>query len=237
MTNVILKKEYLYGDVFMVKEPLKKEHIQRLTDYDINNINVNESVLLRFQPGEAILRQGLPMEYLMLVFSGKAKTYSALANGKDMLLFYYISDGIIGDIELMTNSFIASSTMIAITEFVCIGLPYSKYAHILKENISFVNRVGKELAIKLLRSSRNGVFTALHAGEERLCAYILQTEQQGLFTGNWREVSSSLGLSYRHMLRIFSRLCVDGILEKSSGGYRIINYQELENRAPQFYME
>lgn len=221
----------------MKKEPLKEEHIRRLASYYITDIDLRDSVMLRFRPGETILREGMPMEYLLFAVSGKAKVCSATTNGKDLLLCYYISEGIIGDIELMTDTHIASTTMNAITEFLCIGLPYAKYADVLKANLSFVNRVGRELSIKLLRDSKNRAITALHSGEERLCAYILLTAQDSVFSETLTDVARSIGVSYRHMLRILRRLCSEGVMVKEIDGYRIVDRTELIRRAQDFYVK
>lgn len=112
----------------MQKGFFEEAHISILAGYFITEIDLSDAAVLRFLPGEMILCEGMPMEYLLLVISGKAKVCSTSANGKDLLLCYYISEGIIGDVELMTNNHIASTTVSAITEFLCIGLPYVKYA-------------------------------------------------------------------------------------------------------------
>lgn len=220
----------------MQKEPLKTEYARRLAGYDIANVDLRDTVLLRFQPGEAILREGMPMEYLMFVISGKAKVCSTTASGKDLILCYYISEGIIGDMELMTGALIGGKTMCALTEFLCIGLPYKKYADILKADLTFVNRVGRELSQKLILSSSHSTDIALHSGEERLCAYILQTTQDSLFCDTLTDAARSIGVSYRHLLRMLNRLCAEDMLRKEPHGYRILNRPELIRRASDFDM-
>lgn len=220
----------------MQKEPLKTEYACRLAGYDIANIDLRDTVLLRFQPGEAIMSEGMPMEYLMFVISGKAKVCSTTASGKDLILCYYISEGIIGDMELMTGALVGCKTMCALTEFLCIGLPYKKYAEILKADLIFVNRVGRELSQKLILSSRHNTDIALHSGEERLCAYILQTTHDSLFCETLTDVARSIGVSYRHLLRMLNRLCAEDVLRKESHGYRILNRPELIRRTSDFDM-
>jgi len=132
---------------------------------------------------------------------------------------------------------VAAATINAVTEFLCVGLPYAKYADVLKGSLSFVNRVGRELALKLLRSSANGAVTALHSGEERLCAYLSAAAQDGLFSETLTDAARSIGISYRHMLRILNRLRTEGVLEKEAGGYRIADRGELIRRAQDFYIK
>lgn len=221
----------------MQKEPLKAEYALKLADYDITDINLSDAVLLHFRPGEAIMREGMPMDYLMFIISGKGKVRSITASGKDLILCYYVSEGIMGDMELMTDADCACKTMIALTEFLCIGVPYKKYRSILKADLAFVNRVGRELAKKLIFSSRYSTVIALHSGEERLCSYILQAARGGIFCEILTDVARSIGISYRHLLRMLSRLCEEGVLLKESNGYRILDEPELIRRVPDLDLE
>lgn len=218
----------------MQKSPLKKEHLNKLTEYGINNMVLDACTCLHFKAGETILQEGMPIIQLMIVITGKAKVCSTGKNGKDLVLCYYISDGIIGDIELMTNTYVAATNMIAITDFECIALPYQKYAIELKNNLAFLNRIGSELSAKLLRSSKNYVYTALYSGEERLCSYILQTSHDDIFDDILTDVSCSTGMSYRHMFRLLNQLCNDGLLNKRDKGYLIVDRDELIRRAAEF---
>lgn len=215
----------------MQRNTLKKEHLSKLEEYGISNMVLDACVCLKFKTGETILQEGLPITHLLIVLTGKAKVCSTGKNGKDLVLCYYISEGIIGDIELMTNTYVAASNIIAITDFECIALPYQQYATDLKNNLAFLNRVGSELSAKLLRSSKNYVFTALYSGEERLCSYILQTSHNNIFSDILTDVASSIGMSYRHMFRLLNQLCLHGLLEKKDNGYVIINRGELIRKA------
>lgn len=218
-------------------EALTNEHVDRLDDYGISGLSLDDALLLRYSKGETILHQGMPMEYVLILVSGKAKVYSTTATGKDILIAYYDSFGVIGDVELMTSSLIASTTGIALTEFICIGLPYSKYSNTLKNNLSFLRLIGRELSLKLLQSSQKGIITTLNSVEQRLCAFIIQNSTDGVFSETLTEVASIIGASYRHMLRVFKKLCVDGVLKKGQRQYFIVNEKELYNRAPDFYFE
>jgi hypothetical protein len=45
-----------------------------------------------------------------------------------------------------------------------------------------------------------------------------------------------VGSSYRHLLRCFDKLCCDGILQKESPGYRIIDHKTLEDKMGDSYV-
>ena len=201
--------------------------------YGIQISNPDDLQCFLYRPGELILEQNAPMRYFYFVISGKARVCVSSDNGKNLFLSHYISEGIIGDIELMTESYISCANVIATSDFQCIALPYKKYADELKSNLQFMNYVGKGLARKLINSSKGFQNSALHSGEERICAYILDScSEKGFFEETLTNVSGSLGISYRHMFRILDRLCKDHVLEKRGHGYQIINMAELKNRAP-----
>lgn len=215
----------------MEKGKLQLKHIEKLQSYGITIADKDEIELLRYKPGEEILRQGFPMEYLLFVISGRAKVYGSATNGRDLLLSYYVGEGIMGDIELMMEEYSATTTAIALTELICIALPFSIWANRLRSNIVFLNCVGQELANKLIQCSNKGVTTALHVGEERLCTYILQTAINGLLDEKLTNVASGLGMSYRHMLRMLKRLCDENILKKEEKGYRVVDKKGLRSKS------
>jgi CRP-like cAMP-binding protein len=187
-------------------------------------------VCFRFSAGECIFREGETITWFGIVLSGSAKVCQAANNGKNLVLCYYASDGTLGDIEFMTDEKLADCTVIAMTEFECIAIPRTEWPA-LRSNVTFLNHVGRELAGKLVRSSDNLVSAALYTGEERLCAYILQASHHRIFNDVLTDVSCSVGMSYRHMFRLLGELCEEGILEKKSSGYRILDMDRLTERS------
>lgn len=215
----------------MKKRTLEKQHFAKLSEYGLLGMATDACMCLRFKPGETILQEGLPISWLGIILSGKVKVCSTAPNGKHLILCYYVSAGIIGDIELMAGTSTATATVIAITDFECIAIPYKNYGTALKMNVEFLNQLGRQLSLKLLESSNSFVSTALYSGEERLCSYILQTSSNGLFSDVLTDVSYSIGMSYRHMFRLLNQLCEDRVLEKQADGYRIVNRDTLARRA------
>jgi len=219
----------------MEKRSLYKADVDLLLQYGLQSLDHSDALCLLFEPGEYLLQEGGPIGYLYFVVSGKAKVCLSVSNGRQLLLCYFVSNGIIGDVELMTGRHEAFSTVQAVSKLTCIGLPLSVYASTLKDNIAFINRIGKELAQKLIRRGMNGAITILHPLEARLCAYILQTADGGEFREKQTEVAELVGTSYRHLLRCLDKLCKEGILLKKPSGYQIANHQALNNRAGDLY--
>lgn len=220
----------------MKKKPLNDAGKALLAKYGLNTANLDKAQHFSFAKGEYLSREGEPLEYLCFVVSGKAKVMLSLSDGKQLLLANFISKGIIGDMELMTNVQTHHATLQAVTDFDCIALPLGEYRAMLKENNTFMNYIGGELAGKLMQRAVNGAINTLQPLESRLSAYIIQTAANGYFKEQLTEVAVMVGASYRHLLRCIGKLCRNSILAKESKGYRIINPQTLRAMAGDLYV-
>jgi len=220
----------------MKKSPTSDSDRKLLSRYGLDSRFFDKAVRFSFLRGESLSRVGEPLDYIYFVVSGKAKVLISLSDGKQMLLAHFISDGIIGDIELVTGKMTHGSTLQAVTDFDCIALPLGLYKDALKNNTSFINHVAKELAEKLMQRAVNGAINTLQPLEARLSAYILQTASCGKFSETLTEVALMLGCSYRHLLRSLNRLCGQGVLSKLESVYRVVDSHRLAELAGDLYM-
>lgn len=215
----------------MRRSKLPPEYAARLDEYGLSGLDLSGAALLGYEPGEWFLREGQEIEYLYILVSGKAKVCVGARNGRSLLLCYYISEGVVGDLELMTGRRLASTSMQAVTPLLCVGLPLARYAPILRSHLPFVLRAGEELARKLESRVQSSTEAILRPFEARLCDYLLQTAQDGVCSERLTDVAELLGCSYRHLLRCLGRLCREGLLEKLSRGYRVRDPAALSARA------
>lgn len=187
-----------------------------------------------FDQGEYIVRQGEPLRYLYFVVSGRAKVCLGTPGGKRLLLSSFMHRGVIGDVEMMTGRAEFFSTVQAVTAFVCVALPLNAYGSALRSNARFLEMLGRELAQKLI--ARDAIAgAALHPLEARLCAYLLQASDGGVFRETLTETAELLGTSYRHLLRTLGALCGAGALVKQPSGYLLADIRELEKKACGLY--
>lgn len=194
--------------------------VQKLVNCQINT----------YKAGECILYEGDSLDELYIIIEGTAKICVSAKNGKSLIFCNYVSNGILGDVSFMLNQNMSTTTVIAITDFSCLTIPLGANGKMLRENPVFLNYVGRELALKLVQRGNAHVASALFSSEDRLCAYILQSEQNGIFHQHMTETAESIGISYRHVFRIMNKLCEQKILEKTEEGFRIINYRKLSER-------
>lgn len=215
----------------MQKQKLPAQYVPALAEYGLDWIDPSAAVLLRYDRCEWLLRAEQEIPYLYILLSGKAKVCMSDESGRNLLLCYYVSEGIMGDIELMMGRREAISSVQAVSSVVCIGLPLHVYANELLSHLPFVLRAAKGLAIKLHSSVSNTTEIILRPFETRLCEYLLQTAQNGVFSERLIDVAEQLGVSYRHLLRSLKALCEEGLLEKRSDGYHIMKEAQLREKA------
>ena len=223
----------------MKKQTIDKNNAEisaLLLQYGLQDLDCQYGAHLIFEKDEFLSHAGEPIDCIYFVISGKAKVFLNLSSGKQLLLAYFTSKGIIGDIELMTNKPVNYTTVQAVTEFSCIALPLNFYADSLKSNNAFINYIAIELAEKLTQRVVNGAITTLQPIESRVCAYITQTAIDGFFYEQLTDVAVVVGASYRHLLRCLGKLCKDGILIKESQGFRIADKDRLDNKAGDLYV-
>lgn len=219
----------------MKKDKLLDSDRNLLSQYGLVGLDLKDADRLLFEQGEYNFWEGEPIEYIYFVVSGKAKVCANTSDGKRLLLAYYVAGEIFGDVELMSGRRATVATMQAISDFACIGLPLFVYAEELLSNLAFVHCLGSGLAEKMRKNTINGAITALQPLEARLCAYILQMSDAGMFRETLMETAELLGVSYRHLLRCLDKLQKDGILRKETCCYRVMNQQMLRKKAVDLY--
>lgn len=220
----------------MEKRGLGERHGRILEKYGLKLEELREVVVVTYEKGEFISRQGEKLPYVWIVLTGEAKIFCDVENGRRFLMSFYKSGGIIGDIEIMTRMEGASASVQALTDFFCIAIPVLREnVAYLQKNVRFLNIVAENLAHKLERSSKNSAHIILYPLEERLCSYIDLVHAEGVFEEKLTEVAEVIGTSYRHLLRELNRLVELGILKKYGKRYEILQMKELKQRSRDFY--
>ena len=209
---------------------LEKHHLDLLDKYGLLD---HQSVcrVQQFDSGETIFAQGVEYKYIMIVVSGKAKVCTSAPSGKDLVLAYYLSSGLIGDVELMSDTTYATASVITLSAFECIIVPFQDNQDSMFQNLTFMTTLAKGLSENLISSSYNYTSNALYSGEQRLCTYILQGAYKNYFFDNLTDVAATIGISYRHLLRLLNKLCDDAILKREKRRFQILDKEQLVKRS------
>ncbi len=230
MTYVTIKRV-----IAIKRENITEQHIKYLNQFGLEGLNPERLALETYQKGEFLTHEGEPIESLLFIIHGEVRVSVTGENGKSLLICFYSTDQIIGNMELMAN-IPAAATCEAISEVTCVAVPMDFYEQALRSNLYFVNFVGSRIAEMLAQSSRNNALNILYPLKTRVCSYIAVMQQDGVFTAPLTETSELLGSSYRHLLRTLNELCQDGVLQKTKGGYLIKDEAKLESTAADYYI-
>lgn len=213
---------------------ISKYEIDRIFSQDIRD----EMKLLLFKKNEFLCKEGEPLEYMMFLTEGKAKSYISLENGKNLLICFYEDFQVMGDVELLSAEK-ASGSMQAVEDSYCIGIPMSYINPGLMDDSRFLRFICKSLGNKLHRNSHNSSINLLYPLESRLAGYILKTSEKTdriNFEGNLTEIAELLATSYRHLLRVLDKFCEMKYLKKDRGIYEVTDYENLKKLSAEVYI-
>ena len=227
---------FLKGCADVKTQKLNEEAIKKLEEYGLLVDKLVGVKIVKCEQGEVFIEGGSPATDIYIALSGKSKVCIDSPDGKQYILCHFISCGIIGDLEMMTNHETVINTVMAVTELVCVRIPIEPNRKELLGNLSFMNFIAGELALKLKQTSEKNISMFFCSVKERLSAYILQTSINGMFRETLTDTAGLLCVSYRHILRCMKSLCEKGTLKKESSGYRISDEKALESLASTLYL-
>lgn len=190
-----------------------------------------ECQCLSFTAGETLIHQGTKGEFLYFIVDGIAKVQVYNSDGKTLSLSYSVSEGVLGEVELMSDADVSTAAVIAETDLVCLAYPYWRAEFACKNDIRFVNQIAKDLAAKLSRSTGSFLSASFSSAESRMCAYLLREMEECVYRGTLAKAAVATGMSYRHLQRVMIHLCKDGIVRKEPDGYHVLDFDELDRRA------
>jgi CRP/FNR family putative post-exponential-phase nitrogen-starvation transcriptional regulator len=183
----------------------------------------------RFAAGEMLADAGEPMTCLCFLVEGYATVYNAMENGRAALLTEYRGVQTIGEVELLSGRPALTDSVRASTRGAMLCLPIEGQREKLLSDAAMLMYLGREVALKLERSSRLNAQDRLYPLSARLAAYLLyaQAKADAYTPLSPTRVSEMSGASYRHVLRTLRSFCDRGYICRQNGGYRITDRQAL----------
>lgn len=215
-----------------IRSMLRQEQISTLAQYGLDPSALKGISCMQFDQGETLMEEETVLRSLMIITRGEVRVSTTSGNGKNLILCYYVSNGILGDMEFLTDHERVYNHVSAGSDDVeVIDIPYLWNQEYLMNNLSFIRTLARGTAEKLVQSSRDYAGNALLSAEQRLSRYILHASHHGRFSEVMTDVAMSTGMSYRHMHRILKDLCDRNILKKETWGYQILNEGALRKEA------
>lgn len=182
--------------------------------------------LYQVDAGEYIVKEGERPAYLFYLARGRAKLYVTLSNGRVSLIDFFAAPCFIGEMELLNENFEARAVQTIETSW-CLALPVKRYRTLLLNDVLFL----RNLCVLLSRKNYRNIVTSTQNQSfpltNRLAAFILLTQNEGVYCEKHTQVAEYLGVSYRHLLYVFAQFHREGMLKKLKCGYLIIGWEAL----------
>lgn len=210
------------------RSQLSEVHYQIIRKYGLEPEKLKNCIVCSYDFGDLVVKEDREIDYLFLIIEGRAKVGVAAPNGKNLIICFYISDGLIGEVEYYSNTNIGCTTVTALGKLDCVAIPAAENRSYLNNNLEFSRIAATALADKLARQTINVVENTLYSAKTRLCRYILDVSVNNYFRDIMMDVAYSVGVSYRHLYRMMSQLCDEGIIEKDVVGYHICKLDKLK---------
>ena len=192
------------------------------------NLHPSQYTVSVYEAGDNLIRQGSPVSHILFVTDGVINLQQIASNGKNPIMANSISHCILGVEEYLTNTPNYLNDAFARTRVRALLIPASVFRELIGTNIDFVRYIAVELAFQMRRSSRELLIRHTRSAEERLCLYLIREAENGIYTNTLSIAAGAIGSTYRHVWRLMQKLCREGILEKQSDGYHILNPGKLQ---------
>jgi len=183
-----------------------------------------------FRRGETILRMGEPVERLMVVLEGRAKLTVRSGEGRELLLFFTRDVEVLGDLEFFSPGN-ATATVRAVTDCRVLSADLADMRAAAARDGSMLSALGASVAFKLRRANAKHSLNTLYSLKERLAAYLYAQESGASGEDHrgesLRDTAVLLGTSYRHLNRVASELCAEGLISRTRWGLAIADRERL----------
>ncbi len=179
-----------------------------------------------FRKGAYVCEERMTPNRLYFLMDGRVKLSMIHQDGSVTLAQYFEAVTVLGELELLGIRS-QSQTIQAVQDAVCVALPFDSCREVLLSDAVFLRNLSRFLADKMLRSVDKLVATQSYPLENRLAAYLLETEEeQGIDPGSWMRIrltdlAQYLGCSYRHLSRVIGQFDDAGWIEKERVRLRI----------------
>ena len=179
---------------------------------------------------ELLSKEGSPLPYLFYLVSGKAKIYMTHENGRRSLVHFAAAPCFIGEMGLLDVEPFAKGIE-AMETCVCLALPLNICKDMLMSDPEFLKNLSISLGYKAIYRSENLAKSFAYPFENRFAAFILTTEQNGIYREKHTEVAEYLNVSYRHLLYTLQDFIAQGWIEKRARNYILLDRDALQRLA------
>jgi CRP-like cAMP-binding protein len=193
--------------------------------------------LYSFEQGESICSQGEESQYLYVLVKGKVKIYTSSPDGKTLILSFKKALEVIGDIEYVRDIDIVN-TVEAVSSVYMIGIHHRWLRKYASQHPPFLQFLLEIITKKFHLKNNSMSLNIMYPVEVRLASYLLSVsldESDSHFNNqiniSIKDAANLIGTSYRHLNRVITQLCAEGLIKRNKGSILVKHIEGLRDLA------
>jgi len=204
MRNLTLGEKYMYLDI-EIPTKIFEGGVRRTFRKNENIYNVNSNPV-----------------YCYFILSGTAKIYIDHKNGRRSILDFVGKNDWLGELSLFCKETDIKENRV-LQDIECLEFEMNQLRKLCKDNAKVSFYFASYISNKLLARSYRMSESMNYSLSRRLAAFILQYQQNGVYSIPHTDVSEYLNVSYRHVLYVIEQFGKLGVLYKNKGKEYIIS--------------
>ena len=204
MRNLTLGEKYMYLDI-EIPTKIFEGGVRRTFRKNENIYNVNSNPV-----------------YCYFILSGTAKIYIDHKNGRRSILDFVGKNDWLGELSLFYKETDIKENRV-LQDIECLEFEMNQLRKLCKDNAKVSFYFASYISNKLLARSYRMSESMNYSLSRRLAAFILQYQQNGVYSIPHTDVSEYLNVSYRHVLYVIEQFGKLGVLYKNKGKEYIIS--------------
>jgi len=173
-----------------------------------------------FEPGENIISFNKPIDRLRFMVQGRAKITFIHEDGKQSIVHFVKAGEYLGELTFLEIEK-EHKNVTAISDSVFISIDMNLAKKILINDKKFLFGLSQFIGNKMLARTYFNSKNQNYELKNRLAAYILMSQNNGIYSEKHTETAEYLSISYRHLLYTFKGFITDGVVVKIKKGYRV----------------
>ncbi|WP_208559729.1 cyclic nucleotide-binding domain-containing protein [Marinilactibacillus kalidii] len=201
---------------------IEKYNLQAYMDTSLAPI----ASLYTFNKDEHLIQTERSSEFLYFLVEGTVMIYSYSSDTQNICIDYSYPATLLGEASSLWGM-TPKSNVKAMTNCVCVAISLKQYRQTLQNDVKFLQNICQILSYRL-NSGVNLANSLTEPVETRLAKFILEHEENQVFSYQLTTCAVILNVSYRHLLRTITSFREANILEKHKTTYTILDYNTLE---------
>jgi len=213
-----------------------------ISNYQLDQIFSKDTLehiqVITLSAGEYLVYNGDEVNQLYMLVHGKLKIFTALPNGRTMLLRFAYPFSLLGDIELIENE-TAKVQVELMEDSVFLTLSHRIIQELEMNRPEFLRYLLKQISSKMDANFLSATMNILTSVEQRFASYLLSMSEaethypyrkDELGSSKLTEIAEMLGTSYRHLNRVVRKFTDEGLILREKKKIIIIDVDSLKAR-------